>query len=223
MSFATAPSFSVWLETERRHVRGATEALLHESALSFLATGDASQAADLAGQLVRMDPYDENAQALLVRCLAAAGEGIAAARQVAACRELFQRELGVAPGPALEAAAAASDDPRELAEIEKIRGSALSDVGRYDAALASLRNALELSTDDRLAGYVWSMIGRVHLLRGQWEAAADGLDQSLDVARRCGWTAFAPWPEALRAGVDLARGALGQATERLDHAFAMSC
>jgi hypothetical protein len=37
-------------------------------------------------------------QALLVRCLAAAGDGIRAARQAAACRELFGRELGVQPG-----------------------------------------------------------------------------------------------------------------------------
>jgi DNA-binding SARP family transcriptional activator len=350
LSFASSPSFAVWLETERRHVRGTTAALLHESALSVLATGDASRAADLAGRLVRMDPYDENSQALLVRCLAAAGDGIGAARQVAACRELFQRELGVDPGPALEAAAAvltsgpvagarlgrsgivaqleageaalaagaveaglqclrraaadaadlgdaalqgqalsslgsalvhvarggdeegatalhqavataragfptiaatasrelgyveylrgsydrvepwlrkaevaAAGDPREVAEIHKVRGSALSDVGRYDDALASLRSALELSTDDRLASYVWSMIGRVHLLRGDWEAAADGLDRSLELARRCGWTAFAPWPEAFRAGVDLERGDLDAAAERLDHAFAMSC
>jgi DNA-binding SARP family transcriptional activator len=350
LSFATSPSYSVWLETERRHVRGATEALLHESALSLLASGDASRAADLAGQLVGLDPYDENNQALLVRSLAAAGEGIAAARQAAACRELFQRELGVEPGPALAAAAAvvtadpvagarlgrsgviaqleageaamgagaleaglqclrravseaadlddvalraqaltslgsalvhvargrdeegatalhqavamasgaapivlarasrelgyveflrgsydrvepwlqraeaaAGGDRRELAEIQKVRGCALSDVGRYDEALVTFAEALELSDDDRLASYVLSMIGRVHLLRGQWEPAADALDRSHDLARRCGWTAFAPWPEALRAGVDLEQGLMDEAAERLDHAFAMSC
>ncbi len=350
MSFASSPSFAVWLETERRHLRGATEALLHESALSVLANGDASRAADLAGRLVRLDPYEENSQALLIRCLATAGDGIGAARQVAACRKLFRRELGVDPGPALEAAAAvttagpvagarpgrsgivaqleageaalaagaveaglqclrraasdsaeigdaalqaqaltflgsalvhvarggdeegatalhqalataqvgvpevqatasrelgyveflrgsydrvepwlrraevaATGDAHELAQIQKVRGCALSDVGRYDDALASLQSALELSTDDRLASYVWSMVGRVHLLRGAWQSAADGLDRSLELARRCGWTAFAPWPEAFRAEVDLERGDLDAASERLEHAFAMSC
>lgn len=350
MSFPSAPSFAVWLETERRHIRAAAEALLHESALSVLANGHASRAADLAGALVQMDPYDENNQALLVRCLAAAGDGIGAARQVAACRALFQRDLGINPGPALEAAAAvrtsgpvagaqlgrsgivaqleageaalaagaveaglqclrraasdaanigdtalhsqaltslgsalvhvarggdeegvtalhhavataqesfpkvvatasrelgyveflrgsydrvepwlrraetaASGDPQELAEIQKVRGCALSDVGRYDDALTALESALEHAAGDRLTSYVWSMIGRVHLLRGDWDVAADVLDRSLEVARRCGWTAFAPWPEAFRAGVDLHRGDLEAAQARLDHAFAMSC
>ena len=106
MSFSTCPSFEVWLEAERRHVRGATEALLHEVALASLATGDGSRAADLAGDLVRLNPYDENFQALLVRALAAAGDGVTAARQAASCRELFRRELGIEPGPALIAAAA---------------------------------------------------------------------------------------------------------------------
>lgn len=38
---------------------------------------------------------------MLLRCLAAAGNGVGAARQVAICCELFQRELGVTPGPVL--------------------------------------------------------------------------------------------------------------------------
>ena len=34
---------------------------------------------------------------------------------------------------------------------------------------------------------------------------------------------FQPWPQSLRAEVDLMRGDLGMATERFEHAFALGC
>ena len=104
MSFASSPSLDVWLATERRHLQATAEAVLREAALARLAAGAAGEAADLAGRLVRLDPLDENFQALLVRSLAAAGDGVGAARQAAACTELFLRELGVQPGATLNAA-----------------------------------------------------------------------------------------------------------------------
>jgi ATP/maltotriose-dependent transcriptional regulator MalT len=36
-------------------------------------------------------------------------------------------------------------------------------------------------------------------------------------------TAFYPWPESFRAEIDLARGDLDRAEERLEHAFALGC
>ena len=61
--------------------------------------GRAREARDHAAHLVRLNPFDENAHVLLVRCLAAAGESDAAARQVEACTQLFRLELGVDPEP----------------------------------------------------------------------------------------------------------------------------
>ena len=87
----------MWLESERRHVAGTTSAVLHQASLALLARGDVEDAARYASELVRLNPYDENAHVLLVRCLSAAGDHEAAARRAEACTELFRRELGLEP------------------------------------------------------------------------------------------------------------------------------
>lgn len=352
MSFASCPAFAAWLATERRRLQATAEAVLREAALARLAVGQASEAAALAGRLVGLNPLDENFQALLVRCLGAAGDGVGAARQVAACIELFKRELGVAPGPALAAAARtatdtptarpatgraaataqleageaavgagaldaglqclrraiveadttgdpvlrtrarvalggalvhaargrdeegatalhealavgehlspllaaaacrelgyveflrgrydralvwlrraaplAGDDPAEQARIATVRGSTLSDTAHYAESIATLGEALALATsagDDKQATYVLSMLGRTLLLQGDLEDAADVLDRSVAQAQRT-WTAMLPWPQALRAEVDLERGDLSAAADRFEHAFALGC
>lgn len=352
MTFAGSPSFEVWLAAERRRLQASTEAVLREAALARLGAGDARTAADLAARLVRLNPLDENFQALLVRSLAAAGDGIGAARQVAACRELFRRVLGVQPGAALAAAMAtatalptarpatgraaalaqldageaaigagaldaglqclrcaiveadatgdtalrararvalggalvhaargrdeegaaalhealavgqaaspalaasacrelgyveflrgryeralvwlrraaslAGDDRAEQARIATVHGSTLSDTAHYAAAIAMLREAQALAEsvgDAKQLTYALSMCGRALLLCGQREAACEALDRSAVLAQR-GWTAFLPWPQSLRAEVDLLRGDVNAAAERLEHAFALGC
>ncbi|GIH22808.1 hypothetical protein Aph01nite_11180 [Acrocarpospora phusangensis] len=348
MDFPGCPSFEIWLDAQRRHARGAAESLLREAALARLARGDADGSADLAARLVALNPYEENFQALLVRSLAVGGRGVEAARQAAACRELFRTELGVEPGPALDAAMTAttstptagavtgrpavralieageaaigagvlqaglhclrravtdasalgdgaltarslaalgsalvhaargSDEEGatalhralaceeaepatlakvlcELAYIEflhgrydrvevwlaqadvvttepaqraaalSVRGSTLSDLARYAAAQHALGQALDFARDERRRSYVLSMIGRAHLLRGELAAAAETLDESMARATAAGWTAFIPWPEALRAEIDLRCGDLPAARTRLEHAFALGC
>jgi len=352
MSFLGCPSFDVWLATERRHLQATAEGVLREAALARLAVGAVTEAADLAGRLVRQNPLDENFQALLVRSLAAAGDGVGAARQAAACRELFQRELGVQPGATLEAAirtatatptarpasgraaalaqieageaaigagaldaglqclrraiveadatgdaalrararvalggalvhaargrdeegatalhealaigqdaslplAAAAcrelgyveflrgryeralvwlrraahlagDDRAEQARIAIVHGSALSDTAHYAAAIATLRDAEALANsvgDPKQIAYALSMLGRALLLHGDLEAATETLDRSVMLAKQ-GWTAFLPWPQSLRAEVDLMSGDTGAAAERFEHAFALGC
>jgi DNA-binding SARP family transcriptional activator len=354
IGFSSSPAFEIWLVTERRHVGAAAEAVLREAALARLATGDPRGAAELAARLVRANPLDENYHVLLVRSLAAGGDGIAAARQVARCTELLRRELGVEPSPALAAAAqtltasptagpvsgrpaakaqlqagqaaitagaleaglqclrrAVSDAraardaelharalvalgsalvhaargqdeeaaaalheglvvavrsdftflaaaaSRELGYVEflqgryeraqgwltrgkalagenaaergrigSVLGSVLSDTAHYAAAVEQLHEAQGLSAragDWRQASYTLSMLGRAHLLCGDLDAAATALDEALELARRENWLAFTPWPDALRADVDLARGELDAAEERYEHAFAMGC
>ncbi|MDM0011605.1 BTAD domain-containing putative transcriptional regulator [Variovorax sp. J22P168] len=352
MSFASSPSFEVWLANERRHLQAAAEAVLREAALARLAAGAAGEAADLAARLVRLNPLEENFQALLIRSLAAAGDGVAAARQVAACRELFLRELGVAPGPAIEsalrtstaaptarpatgraaavaqlqageaaiaagaldaglhclrravteadadgdvelrgrtrvalggalvhaargrdeegatalhealavgeraspsiaaaacrelgyveflrgryeraagwlrrAALLAEGEPAEQARIATVHGAVLSDTAHYADAIAMLRHAAALAGgvgDRRQIAYALSMQGRALLLCGDLAGATDVLDRSVAIAEQ-GWTALLPWPQSLRAEVDLARGDVGAAAERFEHAFALGC
>lgn len=352
MSFSSSPSFEVWLATERRHLQATAEAVLREAALARLAAGAVTEAADLAGRLVRQNPLDENYQALLVRSLAAAGDGVGAARQAAACRELFRRELGVQPGATLEAAMCtvtamptarpatgrtaavaqieageaaigagvldaglqclrraiveadatgdavlrararvalggalvhaargrdeegatalhealavgqdasspfaaaacrelgyveflrgryqraliwlrrgiplAGDDPAEQTRIAIVHGSVLSDTAHYAAAIAMLRDAAEKSDsagDVRQLAYALSMLGRAWLLQGDLQAAADTLDRSVTLAQQR-WTAFLPWPQSLRAEVDMMRGNVEAASERFEHAFALGC
>lgn len=351
MRFASSPSFAVWLATERRHLQATAEAVLREAALARLAAGASSEAADLAGRLVRLNPLDENFQALLVRSLAAAGDGVGAARQAAACTELFQRELGVAPGASLAAAmrtttaaptarpatgraaamaqldageaaigagaldaglqclrraiveadatgdatlrararlalgsalvhaarggdeegatalhealavgqavspslaaaacrelgyveflrgryrralvwlqraASLTDDGAEQARIATVHGSTLSDTAHYAQAIAMLRHAAALADsagDARQLSYALSMLGRALLLCGDLQQATAALDRSVALAQQ-GWTAFLPWPQSLRAEVDLLQGDLGAAAERFEHAFALGC
>ena len=352
MSFSNSPSFEVWLATERRHLQATTEAVLREAALARLAAGAAGEAADLAGRLVRQNPLDENYQALLVRSLAAAGDGVGAARQVAACRELFKRELGVMPGATLEAAmrtdtaaptarpatgrmaaiaqmeageaaigagvldaglqclrraiveadatvdatlrararvalggalvhaargrdeegatalhealtfglqsspahaaaacrelgyveflrgrydralawlrratTLAGADRAEQARIAIVHGSVLSDTAHYADALPMLHNAVALAEgvgETRQLAYAQSMLGRALLLCGDLPAATEVLDRSVAGATK-DWTAFVPWPQSLRAEIDLLQGNIDAASDGFEHAFALGC
>lgn len=352
MGFASSPSFEVWLATERRHLQATAEAVLREAALTRLANGAAGEAADLAARLVRRNPLDENFQALLVRSLAAAGDGVGAARQAAACRELFRRELGIEPGATLEAAARtvtalptarpatgrvaalaqleageaaigagaldaglqclrraiveadhtgdpvlrtrarlalggalvhaarghdeegatalhealavgqdaspplaaaacrelgyveflrgryeraqvwlararplAGDDRAEQGRIAIVHGATLSDTAHYPEAIAMLFDAVAFSNgigEPRQLAYALSMSGRALMLHGELDAAAEALDRSIAMAQSR-WTAFLPWPESLRAEIDLQRGDVAAASDRFEHAFALGC
>lgn len=192
LGFAASPSFEVWLEAERRRMRATAQSVLREAALARLATGAAAEAAQLAARLVGMDPLDENFQVLLVRCLCASGDGIGAARQAAACRELFLRELGVAPGSALTDALHTSTAPPTagpavgrggvVAQLQA--GEAAIGAGVLEAGLQCLRRAIadadglgdpELRVRARLA------LGGalVHAARGRDEEGAAALHEAL--------------------------------------------
>lgn len=123
----------------------------------------------------------------------------------------------------LARAEAVTTDPAQRAAGLTVRGSTLSDQGRYPAALHALGDALGLARDERRRSYVLSMIGRVHLLRGELDTAAEALDEALARATGAGWTTFVPWPESLRAEIDLQCGDVEAAQTRLEHAFALGC
>lgn len=197
MAFASSPSFEAWLQAERSRLRATAQSVLREAALARLASGAATDALPLAARLVGMDPLHEAYQVLLVRCLSAAGDGIGAARQASACRELFERELGVAPGPALNAALhsgtasptvlPATGRAGVLAQLQA--GDAAIGAGVLEAGLQCLRRARsdadtlgdpELRARSRLA------LGGalVHAARGHDEEGAAALHEALALGQR---------------------------------------
>ena len=192
MGFASSPSFEVWLEAERRRMRATAQSVLREAALARLASGAAAEAAQLAARLVGLDPLDESFQVLLVRCLCTAGDGVGAARQAAACRELFLRELGVVPGSALAdalhtgtASPTTGPAPGRAGVVAQLQaGEAAIGAGVLEAGLQCLRRAMadadgigdpELRVRARLA------LGGalVHAARGRDEEGAAALHQAL--------------------------------------------
>jgi len=194
LAFSGSPSFQVWLDGQRRHAASLTTALLREAALARLAEGAAAEAAVIARRLVALEPLDENFQVLLVRCLGAAGDGIAAARQAAACRALFDRELGIAPGPALDdALATATARPTQaptagrgavLAQLEA--GEAALRAGVLEPGLQCLRRAMadaDLLGDVPLRKRTRVALGGalVHAARGRDEEGAAALHEALGI------------------------------------------
>ena len=231
MNFSGSPSFDVWLATERRHLQATAEAVLREAALARLAVGAATEAADLASRLVRQNPLDDNYQALLVRSLAATGDGVGAARQAAACRELFLRELGVSPGATLDSALrTVTDMPTALpatgraAAIAQIdAGEAAIGAGALDAGLQCLRRAIveaDATGDATLRARARVALGGalVHAARGRDEEGATALHEAIAVGQQGGpslWAAAAcrelGYVEFLRGRYERALVWLGQA------------
>jgi DNA-binding SARP family transcriptional activator len=133
MSFPGCPSFETWLTHQRRHLAGVCQALMHAKVLERLTGGDARGAIELATRLVSLDPLELRSQELLIRCLARSGDRAGAARQLAACEELFIRELGAEPGPELRLAAQDGEHP--LADAAGDRDAALGQLEAGNAAL----------------------------------------------------------------------------------------
>src|SRR4051794_15090282 len=125
-----------------------------------------------------------------------------------------------------EAMEFAADSPGAQAKATTYLGSVSSDRAHYSRALALLAEACRLSRtigDVRRAAFAVSMIGRVHLLRGDLDAAATHLDAAIELSGQAHWLAFIPWPQALRGEVELGRGDLAAASAILGQAFARAC
>lgn len=233
MSFGGSPAFEAWLAAQRRHVQAQAEAVLREAALARLAAGRSEQAIDLAARLVAMDPFEESAQELLIRALAASGDRAAAARQVAACVELFRRELGVEPGPAVYAAAEATGvtatvtavSGRAAAQAQLDAGEAAIGAGALDAGLECLRRAaaeahacgdLELKARSLLA--LGSALA--HAARGRAEEASAALHEAVAVARRAGRPHLAGQAHRELAWIEVLRARYPQALAQIEAARA---
>ncbi|HZG91572.1 MAG TPA: hypothetical protein VEZ42_15275, partial [Pseudonocardia sp.] len=77
--------------------------------------------------------------------------------------------------------------------------------------------------DHRQQAWSLSMTGRAHLLRGERSQAAAALARCLELVDEQRWLAFRPWPQSLRAELDLQAGDQDGATEGLERAWALAC
>jgi DNA-binding SARP family transcriptional activator len=230
--FRSSPGFELWLESERRQVAGMTSAVLHQAALALLGHGEIDEAARHAAELVRLNPYEENAHVLLVRCLRASGDHRAAALHVRSCTELFRRELGIDPTPALRTAAAEYEVPAgervsgqaavlamvEAGEAALGAGAVQTGVQRMRGAVAAAR---KVGDNELLARSLVSLGGAlVHSARGTDEEGAAALHEGSLIAEQLGrddiaatgWREIS-WVQFLRAEYARAEDSLKRTAE----------
>jgi tetratricopeptide (TPR) repeat protein len=162
-----------------------------------------------------------------LRLANASGERATAA---IACRELGYIDIQAGRNPSagrwLARATELAEGNDELCAVLGVRGVALSDRGYYTAALELLNKSVARADRcGRRRQVAWSLafIGRVHLLRGDLALAMPALDESLALVTSERWSAFRPWPQALRAEALLLGGDRRHAAEELDYSFRLAC
>jgi tetratricopeptide (TPR) repeat protein len=124
-----------------------------------------------------------------------------------------------------QAVVLAGEDFAEQTRIAIVYGSVLSDTAHYGDSIAMLRQAIQQAEalgEKKQQAYALSMLGRALLLNGDLPQATLMLDASIALAQQL-WTAFLPWPQSLRAEVDMVNGKVDAAGERFEHAFALGC
>ena len=236
MTFSATPAFDAWLLAEQRRMAAASETMLHEAALGSMSNGEVDRAIGLAVRVTEMNPLDENHQALLIRLYRLAGDNERAARQFAACTDILDRELGVAPGPAVEAAlrqirparpGGAAGEVINLASIRALieAGSAAVAAGAVRAGVQSLRAAARQADGAdvatlRVAARIALAEALVHSLRGFDEEGLAALYQAENIALREGLVDSLVQIRAEMGYVDFLRARYDRAEVRLTEALA---
>jgi DNA-binding SARP family transcriptional activator len=143
-----ASDLAMWLEDERRHLRRVGLDIREEAALTRLGRGDADGALALARQVAEASPLDENASALLVRCLRAAGRITEARTTAEHAAARLRDELGVEPTAQLWSAVATPPGGdrrvtgRRAVTAQLDAGASAVDAGATDTGIAALRSAV---------------------------------------------------------------------------------
>ena len=214
---------AVWLDEERRHLSRLVLDVRQEAALALLGRGETERALELARQVANAAPLDENAAALLVRCLRAAGrvpDAQAAARD-AAIR--LRDELGVEPTDALWSAVAApmGGDRRVtgrgavVAQIEA--GESAVNAGAIDAGLQSLQGAVVAARalrDGSLLARALVALGSalIHGVRGVDQEGLAILHEAVPLTEQVGDAPLAVMARREIGYVDFLRGRYDRAT-----------
>jgi DNA-binding SARP family transcriptional activator len=120
---------------------------------------------------------------------------------------------------------AAQGIPEEQARILAIQGMLASDTAHYEDAVRSLTESGRLAKavrNRRQQAFSAALLGRVHLLRGDLEAAAEHLDRALEWVSSEHWTAFEPFVDGVRGETYLAAGRLEDAAALIDRSWVMA-
>ncbi len=199
-TFAGCPGLEVWLLATRRRLAGAADGVVREAARARLSVGDGTQAVELASRLVAANPFDEDAQEILVRAYVASGDQAAAETQRDACVALFRREIGSDPAVAVLHAANPPRQQRAFPERAATRAATTAALeagvgalhaGAVDAAIGLLRQAVAEAhevDDGPLAVQSLIALGSalVHSVRGRDGEAAGFLHEAIGVANDIG-------------------------------------
>ena len=126
----------------------------------------------------------------------------------------------------LAKAQALAETDEEFAAILGVRGMNASDRGDYPAAFAHLSESVERADrggDHRQQAWSLSILARAHLLRDERSQAAAALARTLELVHEQRWMAFLPWPQALRAELDLSGGDVDVAADGFEQAWELAC
>lgn len=220
---------AVWLDEERRHVARLALDVRQEAALALLGRGETERALEHARHVAEAAPLDENAAALLVRCLRAAGHmtDARAAAQDAAAR--LRQELGVEPTHALwSAVAAPMGGDRQItgrgavvAQIEA--GESAVNAGAIDAGLRSLQGAVVAARalrDPSLLARALVSLGSslIHGVRGVDQEGLAMLHEAVPLTREVGDAPLGVVARREIGYVDFLRGSYDRARHWFDEA-----
>ncbi len=220
MTFRGAAGFEAWLLASRRHLTGVAEDVLREAARAHLASGEGAAAVELATRVVAGNPFDEEAQELLIRAYAASGDLAAAAAQRDACVTLFRHELGIDPGIAVIEAAdrqpatsrTGGEPPSSAATAAHLEaGLSALDAGAMDTGIGLLRQAVAAARDgddETLLVRTLVALGAslVRSVRGRDGEGATILHEAILIAERIGSPELAAEAHRELGHIELLRG-----------------
>jgi DNA-binding SARP family transcriptional activator len=149
------------------------------------------------------------------------------------CRELAFVDVQAGHGSRADvwltsarAEASRRGDDRQLAAIDGVAGMSRSDQADYPAALELLTESVDRASHcDSVRQAAWSgaLVGRIHLLRGDYPQARAALRRSLELIEAERWVAFLPLPQALSAEIRRLEGDTAGAQRDLRETFVLSC
>jgi DNA-binding SARP family transcriptional activator len=218
-----ATELAVWLDEERRHLRRLAVDVRQEAALALLGRGETERALQLARYVAEAAPLDENAGALLVRCLRAADRVTDARSAADDAATRLRQELGVEPTVALWSAVTAplGGDRRVtgrgavLAQIEA--GESAVNAGAIDTGLRSLQGAVVAARalrDTALLARTLVALGSalIHGVRGVDQEGLAMLHEAVPLTEQVGDASLAVVARREIGYVDFLRGSYDRAT-----------
>lgn len=116
----------------------------------------------------------------------------------------------------------AAGDDGKMSAVRGIEALALTDSGRFDAAIRRFHHAVELAEradEPRKAAWSLTLLARAELIAGDLAAARTDIDKAQELVAAERWTAYLPLVLAVSAELDLHEGRLDAAGEQLTCAW----